>query len=410
MTDCYAAVLNLYEPGDRIFLFGFSRGAYTARCVANVITLCGIPSTDRDGNPLPKYRSETRKIASEAVVSVYEHGAGLDRKKHFDDRREKAKRFRIKYGSGDSECANVYPYFVGVFDTVASLGAKGLIRGGLAGGLILGALVLLSLFSHGVLWMTDRTFWDKIDVVPFEWSFHPFAWINWFGFWEVFFSGGILLLAYSGWRTFKSSIKYIRNAPDGSKLKVHFAKWKMKNYDRGLSTRVGYTRHAIAIDETRADFPRVKWGYKSLDYSRDGDIEPFVQLWFAGNHSDIGGSYPEPESRLSDLALQWMLNEALSLPNPLLVDKSKLVLFPDPGGMQHCEVDAVKDTYFSWLPEHLRPSWKEGYRHAVLGATLHPSVAARFNLPSVVKCGRITQYRPETLRQDERFAHLYEAE
>jgi uncharacterized protein (DUF2235 family) len=29
-TDCYEAILNLYQPGDRIFLFGFSRGAYTA--------------------------------------------------------------------------------------------------------------------------------------------------------------------------------------------------------------------------------------------------------------------------------------------------------------------------------------------------------------------------------------------
>jgi len=32
-----------------------------------------------------------------------------------------------------------------------------------------------------------------------------------------------------------------------------------------------------------------------------------VQMWFAGNHSDIGGSYPEAESRLSDNALAWMI-------------------------------------------------------------------------------------------------------
>ena len=31
------------EPGDRIYLFGFSRGAYTVRCLAGVIAFCGIP-------------------------------------------------------------------------------------------------------------------------------------------------------------------------------------------------------------------------------------------------------------------------------------------------------------------------------------------------------------------------------
>ena len=41
----------------------------------------------------------------------------------------------------------------------------------------------------------------------------------------------------------------------------------------------------------------------------DGSIEDvtrFRQVWFAGNHSDIGGSYPENESRLSDITLDWM--------------------------------------------------------------------------------------------------------
>jgi uncharacterized protein (DUF2235 family) len=31
IIDCYAALIQLWEPGDRIFLFGFSRGAYPNR-------------------------------------------------------------------------------------------------------------------------------------------------------------------------------------------------------------------------------------------------------------------------------------------------------------------------------------------------------------------------------------------
>jgi T6SS, Phospholipase effector Tle1-like, catalytic domain len=32
IVDCYDAIIQLWRPGDRIFLFGFSRGAYTVRC------------------------------------------------------------------------------------------------------------------------------------------------------------------------------------------------------------------------------------------------------------------------------------------------------------------------------------------------------------------------------------------
>jgi len=42
IVDCYAAILTLWEPGDRIFLFGFSRGAYTVRCLAAVLSFCGV--------------------------------------------------------------------------------------------------------------------------------------------------------------------------------------------------------------------------------------------------------------------------------------------------------------------------------------------------------------------------------
>ena len=33
IADCYEYILKVYEPGDRIYLFGFSRGAYTVRCL-----------------------------------------------------------------------------------------------------------------------------------------------------------------------------------------------------------------------------------------------------------------------------------------------------------------------------------------------------------------------------------------
>lgn len=173
--------------------------------------------------------------------------------------------------------------------------------------------------------------------------------------------------------------------------------------------RVRFARHALAIDETRADFPRVQWGFKKSNHVPvPGEPEFLQQIWFAGNHSDIGGSYPEEESRLSDIALQWMLEQATSLPQPLLIDPTKLHLFPDAAGMQHCEVDAKRDSWPSWLPARWRITWPEKPRVEARGAPVHPSVEQRFVLPFVRKWGRLGPYRPETMREDARFAYFYE--
>lgn len=61
-------------------------------------------------------------------------------------------------------------------------------------------------------------------------------------------------------------------------------------------------RHAVAIDEQRAFF---RTNLVELDPERD--IE---EVWFPGVHCDIGGGYPEAESGLSKLPLEWMIGEA----------------------------------------------------------------------------------------------------
>lgn len=40
----YAAVASQFQPDDEIFLFGFSRGAYTVRSLAGMIAICGLPT------------------------------------------------------------------------------------------------------------------------------------------------------------------------------------------------------------------------------------------------------------------------------------------------------------------------------------------------------------------------------
>ncbi len=44
IQDGYKQIAHVFEPGDQIYLFGFSRGAYTVRCLAGMIANCGLPS------------------------------------------------------------------------------------------------------------------------------------------------------------------------------------------------------------------------------------------------------------------------------------------------------------------------------------------------------------------------------
>ncbi len=141
IADCYEFIVNHYEDGDHIFLFGFSRGAYTVRSVANLLMLCGVPTITPTG-PLMRFRKAVKDISWEAVDTVLEHGAGHPRADFEAERLELARRFQVKYGSGDGSNSNAAPYFIGVFDTVAALGASGTRRIAIQVGLTAGVAVL----------------------------------------------------------------------------------------------------------------------------------------------------------------------------------------------------------------------------------------------------------------------------
>ena len=42
IRSAYQFIAQNFVPGDEIYLFGFSRGAFTARSLAGLITACGI--------------------------------------------------------------------------------------------------------------------------------------------------------------------------------------------------------------------------------------------------------------------------------------------------------------------------------------------------------------------------------
>src|SRR5271170_4675442 len=49
VSDAYRYLMDVYEQGDNVYLFGFSRGAYTVRALAGVLQMFGLLCPGNDG-------------------------------------------------------------------------------------------------------------------------------------------------------------------------------------------------------------------------------------------------------------------------------------------------------------------------------------------------------------------------
>lgn len=100
-----------YQPGDRIFIFGFSRGAYTARALAALVHMYGL--LPPGATNLTPYLTDM--VVDEGTDAVPDQ-AVTGGKSHRPLRWEIAASFKKHFGRPASI------EFVGVFDTVASTG------------------------------------------------------------------------------------------------------------------------------------------------------------------------------------------------------------------------------------------------------------------------------------------------
>lgn len=75
LKDGYTRISHAYEAGDEIFIFGFSRGAYTARSLAGMIAICGLPTANFDDSMVETafqaYRNKDQRAALLASLSSY---------------------------------------------------------------------------------------------------------------------------------------------------------------------------------------------------------------------------------------------------------------------------------------------------------------------------------------------------
>jgi uncharacterized protein (DUF2235 family) len=74
-------------------------------------------------------------------------------------------------------------------------------------------------------------------------------------------------------------------------------------------------RHAVAIDERRTMYRPQLWPaggkYQGNPFNQAAAVDQDVrEVWFRGVHGDVGGGYPEGESALAKIPLQWMIEQS----------------------------------------------------------------------------------------------------
>lgn len=370
VVECYAALIRLWEPGDKVYLFGFSRGAYTVRLLGGVMAHCGIPYRTKNGQRVARDRAGSMRLAKYAVTKIYQHmesipteGATEKQLAYLDQRRLLGIQFRKDYGSSDEDgVPNVAPHFIGVFDTVSSLFNRAFM------------LFIVFLLICAVIGVPSLIDW--LGGWSFETSFRRIVGIT---------AGVSLFLYLRSHLKMPGAIKKDDGTWYSGRETLRFSNWQMKFDDLDLSTRVDTARHALAIDERRKLFKRVEW---TNDPNKDISGKPddwFQQVWFAGVHSDVGGGYTDNEARLSDITLKWMLDAAEG--KGLKVDHRWLSLSPDSTGPQH---DEARKWYYRILDN--------GYRPIKPIEPLHETVIERFKAKEIIDIDQTKPYRPINLK------------
>lgn len=270
----YRFLLYNYVPGDELYFFGFSRGAFTVRTLAGFMNYVGLLDKD-DDYFVPE------------VFGLYERRVAPD-----------SPEWQVAFRKSDRRACPAIRY-IGVWDTVGSLGAPG-----------------------------------------------------WLG-------------------------KFV----NGRKYAFH---------DVGLSAPIQNAYHALAIDEHRVPFAPTLW---QRPPGWPGELE---QAWFAGVHSNVGGSY-KPDGAANE-ALHWLVEKA-----------ERLGLAFDNAALAHYEPHfrANLNDSMTALYRPMGKLLRDVGKHVAHGEKLHRSVLDRYgadaafrpkNLESVISHGVSSLPIAETTR------------
>lgn len=124
----YRELVNVYEPGDKIFLFGFSRGAYTIRALAAFIQFYGVLD-QKHYSTLPRgvLTHTIKRGWDEFSAANFKHADAAERRGRIPtqaelaaERKASIERRTVNHAVKPNDPVDIA--FIGVWDTVGAIG------------------------------------------------------------------------------------------------------------------------------------------------------------------------------------------------------------------------------------------------------------------------------------------------
>ncbi|KXH54053.1 hypothetical protein CSAL01_01959 [Colletotrichum salicis] len=284
IADVYRFVCDNYNPGDEIFIVGFSRGAFTARSVSGLICNLGLlnrvglsqfgaifhdyqtfpnwhGSFDKEdhlvGFTLTNYeRLEKREASRDERIDERDSAAlqvALDKEKHeFFKKMTDCRKNSKGYGQMDlRKMARNYRD---------------------------------QLEKHGMV-LTER----QRQCRGGDWG-------------EFWVPTNVKVRAVAVWDTVGSL-----GWPKMPWEKVSFGRSveELRFASLDVNPNVDYAFHALALDEWRTAFKPTLWGMDNNEHTQ------LRQVWFPGSHSDVGGGFEDQQ--IANIALAWMADQLTSV-------------------------------------------------------------------------------------------------
>jgi uncharacterized protein (DUF2235 family) len=197
VAEAYTFLMQHWQPGDEVYVFGFSRGAYTARALVGMLNRPGL------------LRPGSENLVPYAVAQ-----------------------YATNKTFSDSDKANMRE------------------------------------FAHAFCWGTEAKplspAWDG-DTYEMHWHAVPVTYV---GVWDTVKAAGILRFGDLHW-------PFTHQLFNAKRI-----------------------RHAVSIDEYRRPY---------REYLVDHRHYGLEEAWFAGVHSDVGGTF-EDDPRLAKIALKWIVD------------------------------------------------------------------------------------------------------
>ncbi len=122
VRDLYEFLARNYDPGNRIYVFGFSRGAATARAFCGMIQWCGLLDRKNYGKAGGLFDEKRFQEDIDRAIKYYEEGALADVPAgEYDPYRDQSGRKKWQDGPIHAH-GTVKIHFLGIWDTVSALG------------------------------------------------------------------------------------------------------------------------------------------------------------------------------------------------------------------------------------------------------------------------------------------------